>query len=144
MELRICMTTHRRHNDFTSFSAASIYASAGTSEPGLARRASGVRARQGRPRWFTSAIPRTSSGFEVDLIVGQLELAVECKSTREVRTADLKGLRALKDEHVVRRSVVVSRERERRRTDDGIEILPWRELCRELWEGTLLSGECPT
>ena len=34
---------------------------------------------------------RTSSGFEVDLIVGLLELAIECKSTREVRTADLKG-----------------------------------------------------
>lgn len=82
---------------------------------------------------------RTSSGFEVDLIVGQLELALECKSTREVRTADLKGLRALKEEHEPRRSVDVSRVSERRRTEDGIEILPWRELCRELWSGELLS-----
>jgi predicted AAA+ superfamily ATPase len=83
---------------------------------------------------------RTSSGFEVDLIVGDLEAAIECKSTREVRTADLRGLRALKDEHTPRRCIVVSRLSERRRTEDGIEILPWQEFCEELWGGTLRSS----
>lgn len=81
---------------------------------------------------------RTSSGFEVDLIAGDLDLAIECKSTRDVRTADLKGLRALKEEHTPRRSLVVSRVAEPRRTDDGIEIVPWREFCRQLWGGTLV------
>jgi uncharacterized protein len=81
---------------------------------------------------------RTSSGFEVDLIVGDLELAIECKSTRQVRAADLKGLRALKEEHTPRRSLVVSRVNESRRTSDGIEIVPWREFCEELWSNQLL------
>jgi predicted AAA+ superfamily ATPase len=82
---------------------------------------------------------RTSSGFEVDLIVGNLELAIECKSARDVRAADLRGMRALHDEHKPRRSLVVSRVAEQRRTDDGIEIMPWQTFCNELWGGGLLS-----
>ncbi|MFQ5512738.1 MAG: ATP-binding protein [Candidatus Krumholzibacteriia bacterium] len=81
---------------------------------------------------------RTSSGFEVDLVVGGMELAIECKSKREVRAADLKGLRALSEEHVPRRKIVVSREKKRRTTEDGIEIMPWREFCGELWGGRLI------
>lgn len=81
---------------------------------------------------------RTSSGFEVDLIVGDLDLALEFKSSREVRGADLKGIRALKEENAVRRSVVVSREARPRTTEDGLEILPWREFATLLWSGALL------
>jgi predicted AAA+ superfamily ATPase len=81
---------------------------------------------------------RTSSGFEVDLIVGNMDLAIECKSTREIRTADLKGLRALDEEHALRRKVVVSRAEKPRMTEDGIEILPWRNFCRDLWDGTFI------
>lgn len=75
---------------------------------------------------------RTSSGFEVDLIVGDLELAVECKSSRRVRQDDLKGLRELRSEFAVGRAIVVCREESRRTTADGIEILPWQEFCAEL------------
>ena len=78
---------------------------------------------------------RTSSGFEVDLIVGDLDAAIECKSGREVRAADLKGIRALREEHRPRRSLGVSRVNEPRRTDDGIEIVPWSEFLSELWSG---------
>ena len=78
---------------------------------------------------------RTSSGFEVDLIVGDLDAAIECKAGREVRGTDLKGIRALREEHRPRRSVVVSRVAEPLRTDDGIDIVPWSEFLRELWSG---------
>ena len=81
---------------------------------------------------------RTSSGFEVDLIVGNMDLAIECKSTRGIRTVDLKGLRALSEENVLRRKIVVSRMEKPRTTDDNIEILPWRTFCRDLWDGTLI------
>jgi len=80
---------------------------------------------------------RTSSGFEVDLIIGNMDLAIECKSTREIRTADLKGLRALNEENALRRKLVLSRVETRRMTDDGVEILPWRSFCQELWSGRL-------
>jgi predicted AAA+ superfamily ATPase len=81
---------------------------------------------------------RTSSGFEVDLIIGNMDLAVECKSTREIRTVDLKGLRALKEENTPQRAILVSQVGGPRMTDDGIEILPWREFCQELWDGRMV------
>jgi predicted AAA+ superfamily ATPase len=81
---------------------------------------------------------RTSSGFEVDLIVGELELALEFKASRRVRDADLKGLRALLDENAEARSVVVSREEHPRKTEDGIEILPWRRFCEMPWRGEMI------
>jgi len=80
---------------------------------------------------------RTSSGFEVDLIVGDMDVAIECKSTKEIRPADLKGLRTLAEEETVKRRVVVSRVEKPRSTEDGIAILPWRSFCRELWDGEL-------
>jgi predicted AAA+ superfamily ATPase len=81
---------------------------------------------------------RTSSGFEVDLVVGDMIAAIECKSSKEIRAGDLKGLRALSEEHVVRRKLIVSRVKQRRVTDDGIEILPWRAFCDELWGGHVI------
>jgi predicted AAA+ superfamily ATPase len=81
---------------------------------------------------------RTSSGFEVDLVVGDLDLALEFKSFQRVRDSDLKGLRALLDEHTVGRCIVVSRESRPRKTEDGIEILPWRSFSKLLWTGELI------
>jgi predicted AAA+ superfamily ATPase len=81
---------------------------------------------------------RTSSGFEVDLIVGNMDLALECKSARQIRETDLKGLRALIEENAPRRAVVVSLVPRRRTTSHGIEILPWRDFCDDLWEGRII------
>jgi predicted AAA+ superfamily ATPase len=78
---------------------------------------------------------RTHSGFEVDLILGALDLALEFTSGRHVRDSDCRGLRALKEEHRVRRAIIVARTDEPRTTDDGIEILPWRNFCAQLWDG---------
>jgi uncharacterized protein len=82
---------------------------------------------------------RTSSGQEVDLILGDLDVAIEFKSSKEVRPSDLKGLRALKEEQRVRRSLVVSRDERPRRTEDGIEVMPWAEFCVQLWAGAIVS-----
>ena len=81
---------------------------------------------------------RTSSGFEVDLVIGDMEVALELKSTREVRGQDLKGIRALLDEHSPREALVVSRINKPRLTEDGIRIVPWREFCERLWGGDLI------
>jgi predicted AAA+ superfamily ATPase len=81
---------------------------------------------------------RTHSGFEVDLIVGDMDVALEFKSGREVRDADLRGLRALAEDQQPRRSLVVARVEQRRRTVDGIEIVPWREFCEEMWAGRVI------
>lgn len=81
---------------------------------------------------------RTHSGHEVDLIVGDREVALEFKSAKRVRDGDLRGLRVLLDEHRVGRTIVVSREDRPRTTEDRIEILPWRTFCELLWSGEIV------
>ena len=79
---------------------------------------------------------RLAGGTEVDFIVGDMEVALEAKSSRNVTRDHLKGLRSLVRDHPsVRRRVVVCREPRRRRTSDGIEIVPARDFALGLWEG---------
>jgi len=79
---------------------------------------------------------RTSAGFEVDLILGE-EIAIEFKSSRDVSDKHLKGMRALKEEKITRRHLVVSQNARPRLTEDGIEILPWADFLNQLWGGDL-------
>ena len=76
---------------------------------------------------------RTASGLEVDFILGAAEVAVEVKSTDRPTSDHLKGLRAWREEHPESRCILVCRAPRARRTEDGIEILPWRDFVRRLW-----------
>jgi uncharacterized protein len=80
---------------------------------------------------------RSTSQMEVDFIVGD-DVAIEVKSTNHVTARDLRGLRALKEEIKLKRSVVVSGERHARRLEDGIEIIPVTQFLSELWEGGII------
>jgi predicted AAA+ superfamily ATPase len=80
---------------------------------------------------------RTSNGQEVDFIIGDMRLAVEAKGAARVHEGDLRGLRVLQDENRVRRAIVVCLEREPRRVDHNVEILPWRTFVERLWGGDL-------
>jgi len=83
---------------------------------------------------------RTASQLEVDFVLADGAVAVEVKSTRLARDHDLRGLRAFKEEHRPRRAVLVSMDAKPRRTDDGIEVLPWRVFLDELWAGDMLKA----
>lgn len=80
---------------------------------------------------------RSTSKMEVDLVVGPNLLAVELKATALVQDKHLKGLRALKEEGLLRRYLCVSLDEAPRRTADGIEILPWQTFLERLWAGAL-------
>lgn len=80
---------------------------------------------------------RTASGFEVDFIAGERDLAVEVKGGERVHDGDLRGLRALAEDGRVRRRVVVCLEKQPRTFDDGIEVLPWRVFLARLWDSDL-------
>jgi predicted AAA+ superfamily ATPase len=82
---------------------------------------------------------RTSTGQEVDFILGEKELAVEIKGSRRVHDADLRGMEALLQDGPVRKAILVCLEDEPRRVRHGIEILPWRVFLRRLWEGRLVG-----
>ena len=78
---------------------------------------------------------RSRSGYEVDFILDD-RVAIEVKSTRRVQQKHLRGLRALAEEHLVERSIVVCRE-DRPRVEHGIEIRPLESFLAALWENGL-------
>jgi len=80
---------------------------------------------------------RTSTGHEVDFVLGAMDAAIEVKGAARVHDGDLRGLRALRESHTVKRAIVVSLEREARTVDPRIEILPWRVFLERLWAGDL-------
>jgi predicted AAA+ superfamily ATPase len=85
---------------------------------------------------------RTSTGQEVDFILGQKELAIEIKASTRLRKNDLTSLAILQEDGLVKRRIVVSLEREQRRLLEppykGIEIWPWQEFVTALWAGEFL------
>ncbi len=83
---------------------------------------------------------RSLSQFEVDVIVGT-ELALEIKGSLQIKEDHLKGLRALKEEGLIRDYAVVSLDMEERKTSDGIRIYPWEKFLRLLWEDKLLTHQ---
>jgi predicted AAA+ superfamily ATPase len=82
---------------------------------------------------------RTYTGYEVDFLLGA-HLAIETKGSGRVSDRDLKPLRALAQEVRLRRKIVVCTEKERRRTDDGIDIVPVNDFFEWLWQGDLAEG----
>jgi predicted AAA+ superfamily ATPase len=78
---------------------------------------------------------RSTTGFEVDFILGD-HTAIEVKAKNNVSAKDLRSLRALAEESGLRRHLCVSLE-PRRRTVEGIEILPYAAFLAELWAGEI-------
>lgn len=82
---------------------------------------------------------RTQTGLEVDFVY-KTQLAIEVKATKSVNDRkDLKGIRALKEEDIFSKYIVISREERKRKTEDGIYIYPYNVFLDELWSGDLLS-----
>ena len=81
---------------------------------------------------------KTSTGLEVDLIVGHLDLALEFKATSRIRKEELKGLLALNEEHHVKQSIIVCLAEETRKLENNILILPWKVFCQKLWRDELI------
>lgn len=75
---------------------------------------------------------RTLSNFEVDFIVDD-KVAIETKTTKHYKNTDLKGLRALKEEGICSRYILVCMEELPLMSEDGIEILPYKTFLEELW-----------
>lgn len=77
---------------------------------------------------------RLASGIEVDFILGDMQVAIEVKSSSNINANHLKGLREIiKDHNNIQRRIVVCLENEARKLNDGIEILPYQRFFEELW-----------
>ncbi len=82
---------------------------------------------------------RLASGIAVDFIVNDMEVAIEAKATAKATADHLKGLRELARDHPhLSRRVLICLEPMARRTQDGILVLPARELPDRLAAGDIL------
>ena len=76
---------------------------------------------------------RSSSGFEVDFIIGD-HTAVEVKAKENISPHDIKALQALAEEKILKRYICVSLEPRMRRIG-VVTILPYKEFLDNLWNG---------
>jgi predicted AAA+ superfamily ATPase len=76
---------------------------------------------------------RTSTGQEVDFILGDKDLAIEIKASPRIHETDIRSLQALLQDGPVKRSCIVSLERQSRRLTKNIEVMPWQEFIERLW-----------
>ncbi len=85
---------------------------------------------------------RTKTGLEVDFVLGDAQLAIEVKISKQVHQQDLKGLLAFCEEHPTAKAVVVSLDSRSRdlSINDGsiIHILPWNIFLKQLWSDSLI------
>ena len=78
---------------------------------------------------------RTSTGQEVDFILGDKDLAMEIKGSKRVHEGDIRSLSALLEDGPVRRSMIVCLEEHPRTLGQKIELLPWKTFVQRLWNG---------
>ena len=82
---------------------------------------------------------RSASGYEVDIVIidnytRNPVCAIEVKSCNEVQNRHLKGLRAFGEEYPELKRICLSHDKQPRKTDDGIVILPVEEYLAGMWK----------
>lgn len=81
---------------------------------------------------------RTSSGYEVDAIIGEGKIAIEIKSCNEVNTRHLKGLKAFQEDFPQVRAIVVSMDKSKRILNN-VEIYPVKDFLNALWSDEIVT-----
>ncbi len=86
---------------------------------------------------FPVSFWRTASGSEVDLILGDAEVAIEIKSSEHADVRQ-KGLHLFNEEHKCKKSIIVSRDKLPKKINPNTTILPWQYFCDKLWNGDII------
>ena len=79
---------------------------------------------------------RTATGNEVDFILGDMEFAIEVKSSKRVHASDTKALKILQQEQQIKKAFIISFEQTPKMLD-AIESLPWEMFLQRLWADAL-------
>lgn len=81
---------------------------------------------------------RTSSGFEVDFILGDRDVALEVKGVPEVHPKHLRSMNAFREEYTPKKAIVVSLDAKPRDVD-VVTIMPWKIFLNALWAGSIIA-----
>ncbi len=80
---------------------------------------------------------RTTSGLEVDFVLGDADSAIEVKGVLEVQSHHLHGMKAFIDEQKVKSPFIVSLDK-KPRLIGKIQVLPVGDFLEKLWHGEIL------
>lgn len=80
---------------------------------------------------------RTASQIEVDFILSENEIAIEVKSTTNVSSRHIKGLKSFAEEYKTKQLILVCNEPLPRLIDDVL-VLPWNVFLERLWAGEVI------
>ena len=80
---------------------------------------------------------RTTRGYEVDMILGEGEVAIEIKSAQEIVSRHTKGLKAFKEDFPEARLIIVSLEDQPRLVNE-VEVYPAMQFLKMLWNGEII------
>ena len=81
---------------------------------------------------------RTSSQLEVDFILGNHQVAIEVKGTREVQSHHMTGLKAFIADYPSTKAIMVSMDAKPRMLGK-ILVLPWNIFLDNLWSDEIIS-----
>jgi predicted AAA+ superfamily ATPase len=80
---------------------------------------------------------RSQDKKEVDFIIGN-DIAIEVKATRKLAPADFSGLKAIRDENILKKFIVVSHDPVDI-VNDGIHRIHWKTFVKQLWSDELIG-----
>ena len=75
--------------------------------------------------------------YEVDAVLGDAEVAIEVKSSKNVGSHDTKGLKAFSEEYPEANLYLLSLE-DRPRKFNGVEVWPVEQFFKRLWDGKII------
>ena len=81
---------------------------------------------------------RTASQIEVDFVLGENEVGIEVKSSKQITPRHLKGLKSFAEEYRVKKLILVSTDPYTRQVGN-ISLMPWNIFLDKLWEGEIIS-----
>ncbi|MBU4338967.1 AAA family ATPase [Patescibacteria group bacterium] len=81
---------------------------------------------------------RTASGFEVDFILGDRDVALEVKGVSEVHSQHLRSINAFREEYKPKHAIIVSLDAKPRNVN-GLTIMPWKKFLGDLWAGLIIN-----
>ncbi len=79
---------------------------------------------------------RSTHGYEVDFLIGQ-EIAVEVKASKKITKRDFKGLKALKEEGVFKKYILVSQD-PINTSDGNVMTVYWENFLDDLWSDRIV------
>jgi uncharacterized protein len=81
---------------------------------------------------------RTTSGIEIDFVLGRAAVAIEVKSTSNAQRRHTRGLEQFGAEFSAKKLLLVTNDPWPRKIGE-VQVMPWKAFLEDLWQGKIIS-----